>query len=89
MAGYFGRSVVQKLGIKPGFRIFAAGLTVDQAEMVGALSTENILKHDLELPMLLPGIRINTGPTDHVSVDQMITSSSPAVAAKRARRQFV
>jgi branched-chain amino acid transport system substrate-binding protein len=40
------------------------------------LSTENILKqafsiHDLELPMLLPGIRINTRPTDHVPVDQM------------------
>jgi ABC-type branched-subunit amino acid transport system substrate-binding protein len=40
------------------------------------LSTENILKHaysihDLELPMLLPGIRINTGPADHVPVDQM------------------
>jgi len=42
----------------------------------GDLSTENILKqafsiHDLELPMLLPGIRINTSPTDHVPVDQM------------------
>ncbi|MGV7211764.1 ABC transporter substrate-binding protein [Bradyrhizobium sp. UFLA05-112] len=40
------------------------------------LSTENILKqafsiHDLELPMLLPGIKINTGTTDHVPVDQM------------------
>jgi ABC-type branched-subunit amino acid transport system substrate-binding protein len=40
------------------------------------LSTENILKHayaihDLELPMLLPGIRINTGTADHVPVDQM------------------
>ena len=40
------------------------------------LSTENILKqafsiHDLELPMLLPGIRIGTSPTDHVPVDQM------------------
>jgi branched-chain amino acid transport system substrate-binding protein len=40
------------------------------------LSTENILKqafsiHDLELPMLLPGIRVNTSPTDHVPVDQM------------------
>jgi len=40
------------------------------------LSTENILKqtfsiHDLELPMLLPGIRINTSPADHVPVDQM------------------
>ena len=40
------------------------------------LSTENILKQaysikGLELPMLLPGIRINTSPTDHVPVDQM------------------
>ena len=40
------------------------------------LSTENILKQaysikDLELPMLLPGIKVNTGPADHVPVDQM------------------
>jgi branched-chain amino acid transport system substrate-binding protein len=40
------------------------------------LSTENILKQtysirDLELPMLLPGIKISTSPTDHVPVDQM------------------
>jgi ABC-type branched-subunit amino acid transport system substrate-binding protein len=40
------------------------------------LSTENVLKqayaiHDLELPMLLPGIKVNTSPTDHVPVDQM------------------
>ena len=40
------------------------------------LSTENILRHaysirNLELPMLLPGIKINTSPTDHVPVDQM------------------
>ena len=40
------------------------------------LSTENILKQayaikDLELPMLLPGIKVNTAPTDHVPVEQM------------------
>ncbi len=40
------------------------------------LSTENILKHayaihDLALPMLLPGIKINTSLADHVPVDQM------------------
>jgi branched-chain amino acid transport system substrate-binding protein len=40
------------------------------------LSTENILKQaysikDLELPMMLPGIKVNTSPTDHVPVDQM------------------
>jgi ABC-type branched-subunit amino acid transport system substrate-binding protein len=42
----------------------------------GDLSTDNILKqafaiHDLELPMLLPGIKINTDTTDHVPVEQM------------------
>ena len=40
------------------------------------LSTGNILRQayairDLELPMLLPGIKVNTSPTDHVPVDQM------------------
>ncbi|HMJ29488.1 MAG TPA: ABC transporter substrate-binding protein, partial [Xanthobacteraceae bacterium] len=40
------------------------------------LSTENILQQvhsirDLELPMLLPGIKVNTSPTDHVPVEQM------------------
>ena len=42
----------------------------------GDLSTENILKQayslkDLELPMLLPGIKVNTSPTDHMPVEQM------------------
>ena len=40
------------------------------------LSPENILRQaysikDLELPMLLPGIKVNTSPNDHVPVDQM------------------
>src|SRR3978361_1828710 len=40
------------------------------------LSTENILRQayaikDLELPMLLPGIKVNTSPTHHVPVEQM------------------
>src|ERR1700689_191620 len=40
------------------------------------LSTENVLKQaysirDLELPMLLPGIKVNTSATDHIPVDQM------------------
>jgi hypothetical protein len=40
------------------------------------LSRENILKQatnlrDLELPMLLPGIKINTSPTDYYAVKQM------------------
>ncbi|MCP1966471.1 ABC transporter substrate-binding protein [Bradyrhizobium elkanii] len=40
------------------------------------LSSENILRQafaikGLELPMLLPGIKVNTSPADHVPVDQM------------------
>src|SRR4051812_38925506 len=40
------------------------------------LSTENILRQayaikDLELPMLLPGIKVNTSPSDHMPVEQM------------------
>jgi ABC-type branched-subunit amino acid transport system substrate-binding protein len=40
------------------------------------LSADNILKQalnlkDIELPMLLPGIKVNTSPTDHLPVEQM------------------
>ena len=40
------------------------------------LSRENIMRqaanlHDLELPMFLPGIRINTSPIDYRPVKQM------------------
>ncbi|MGO9359723.1 MAG: ABC transporter substrate-binding protein [Xanthobacteraceae bacterium] len=40
------------------------------------LSRENIMKQalsikDLELPMLLPGIKVNTSPTDHLPVEQL------------------
>ena len=40
------------------------------------LSTANIMRQaqsirDLELPMLLPGIKVSTGPTDHMPVKQM------------------
>jgi hypothetical protein len=39
------------------------------------LSTENILTQayaikDLELPMLLPGIKVNTSPTDFYPIEQ-------------------
>ena len=34
MAGYSGRSVVQKLGIKPGFRIFVDGAPASYDEIV-------------------------------------------------------
>jgi hypothetical protein len=37
MAGYSGKSVVQKLGIKPGFRIFVDGAPASYDEVVGPL----------------------------------------------------
>jgi hypothetical protein len=37
MAGYSGKSVVQKLGIKPGFRIFTAGTPAAYSDIVGKL----------------------------------------------------
>jgi hypothetical protein len=37
MAGYSGKPVVQKLGIKPGFRIFTAGLPAAYGDIVGKL----------------------------------------------------
>ena len=40
MAGYSGRSVVQKLGLKPGFRIFVEGLSVPYSDIVGELPAE-------------------------------------------------
>jgi hypothetical protein len=40
MAGYSGKPVVQKLGIKPGFRIFVDGAPVAYSEIVGKLPAE-------------------------------------------------
>ncbi|WP_027553223.1 DUF3052 family protein [Bradyrhizobium sp. Cp5.3] len=37
MAGYSGKPLVQKLGIKPGFRIFVDGLPVAYGDIVGEL----------------------------------------------------
>ena len=37
MAGYSGTPLVQKLGIKPGFRVFVANAPTDYRRLVGAL----------------------------------------------------
>jgi hypothetical protein len=51
MAGYSGRSTVQKLGIKPGFRIFADGLLKDYREIVGDLPTGVVVASRLNAPL--------------------------------------
>ena len=43
MAGYSGRSVVQKLGIKPGFRIFVDGAPASYGEIVGPLPADTTI----------------------------------------------
>jgi hypothetical protein len=40
MAGYSGKPLVQKLGIKPGFRIFAAGAQAAYRDIVGKLPAD-------------------------------------------------
>jgi len=40
MAGYSGKSVVQKLGIKPGFCIFVDGAPSDYGNLVGPLPAD-------------------------------------------------
>jgi hypothetical protein len=40
MAGYSGKTIVQKLGIKPGFRIFVDGAPAAYGDVVGELPDE-------------------------------------------------
>jgi hypothetical protein len=40
MSGYYGKPLVQKLGIKPGFCIFAAGAPAAYADIVGKLPAQ-------------------------------------------------
>ena len=54
----------------------SAQLTVDVLKRCeDQLTRENLLRHatdikDLQLPMMLPGIKINTGPKDYLPVEQ-------------------
>ena len=51
MAGYSGRSVVQKLGIKPGFRIFVDGSPESYDELIGPLPADVTLAPRLKAPL--------------------------------------
>jgi hypothetical protein len=51
MAGYSGKAVVQKLGVKPGFRIFAAGLPVAYSDVVGKLPADVTIVSRLKAPL--------------------------------------
>ena len=51
MPGYSGKPIVQKLGIKPGFRIFATGLSVAYRDVVGDLPGDVTLARAAEAPL--------------------------------------
>ena len=51
MAGYSGKPVVQKLGVKPGFRIFATGLSVAYRDIVGELPDDVTLAKAAKAPL--------------------------------------
>jgi hypothetical protein len=51
MAGYSGKPLVQKLGIKPGFRIFVDGAPKAYSDIVGELPDGASLKARLKAPL--------------------------------------
>jgi hypothetical protein len=51
MAGYSGKSVVQKLGIKPGFRIFSVGAPAAYADIVGPLPADVTMARAAKAPL--------------------------------------
>jgi hypothetical protein len=51
MAGTSGKAVVQKLGVKPGFRIFAVGLRVAYSDVVGKLPADVTIASRLKAPL--------------------------------------
>ena len=51
MAGYSGKSVVQKLGVKPGFCIFVDGASAAYDEIVGALPDDVRIASRLKPPL--------------------------------------
>ncbi|HZR86374.1 MAG TPA: DUF3052 domain-containing protein [Bradyrhizobium sp.] len=51
MAGYSGKPLAQKLGIKPGFCIFVSGAPASYADIVGALPEGATLAARLKAPL--------------------------------------
>jgi hypothetical protein len=51
MAGYSGKPIVQKLGIKPGFSIFVDGAPSTYGDLVGRLPADVTMKAKAEPPL--------------------------------------
>jgi hypothetical protein len=67
MTGYSARSVVQKLGIKPGFRIFVAGLPKTYVDIIGQLPAD---------------VKILTRPTAGLDMVHVLARQAAVLAGK-------
>lgn len=75
MAGYSGKPIVQKLGIKPGFCIFADGAPIAYDKLVGALP---------------PGASVRATPKPPLDMVHLFATRAAGLAAKlRAYRRAI
>jgi hypothetical protein len=78
MAGYSGKAVVQKLGIKPGFRIFASGLRGAYSDLVGALPADVTVVSRPTAKMPLDMVHVFA--TEAASLAEQLMSCRKAIA---------
>lgn len=90
MPGYSGKSIVQKLGIKPGFRIFVEGAPATYDDIIGQLpagvTTASRLKAPLDMVHLFATERAGLAThlrsyRDAITPDGMIWVSWPKKAS--------
>jgi hypothetical protein len=90
MPGYSGKSIVQKLGIKPGFRIFVEGAPATYGDIIGQLpagvTTASRLKAPLDMVHLFATERAGLAThlrsyRDAITPDGMIWVSWPKKAS--------
>jgi len=90
MAGYSGKSIVQKLGIKPGFRIFVVDAPAAYGDIVGRLpagvTAASRLKAPLDMVHLFATERAGLathlrGYRDAIAPDGMVWVSWPKKAS--------
>jgi Protein of unknown function (DUF3052) len=76
MAGYSGKAVVQKLGVKPGFRIFAAGLRGAYSDVVGQLPADVTIVSRLKAPLDM----VHVFATEAAGLAEKLVSYREAIA---------
>ena len=76
MAGTSGKAVVQKLGVKPGFRIFAAGLQGAYSDVVGQLPADVTIVSRLKAPLDM----VHVFATEAAGLAEKLVSYREAIA---------